>query len=123
MGTALIYKPAGNSVRLKHTAVGTFPEDWEVTQLAQLGTFKKGRGVKKDEVLSYGLPCVRYGELYTKHHNYIKKIDSFISDSVARESQPIKYGDILFAGSGRQGRRSESVQPFYFLSMHMRVVI
>ncbi len=110
----MIYKPAGNSVRLKHTAVGTFPEDWEVTQLAQLGTFKKGRGVKKDEVLSYGLPCVRYGELYTKHHNYIKKIDSFISDSVARESQPIKYGDILFAGSGETREEIGKCAAFLF---------
>lgn len=75
-------------------------EGWVVKKLGGIGTFKKGKGIKKDEVSSDGFPCVRYGELYTHHHEYIKKFNSFISVETAKESQRINKGDLLFAGSG-----------------------
>jgi type I restriction enzyme S subunit len=68
--------------------------------LGEIGTFKKGKGIKKDYVLQEGLPCVRYGELYNHHHEYIKKFNSFISPETAKESHRINKGDVLFAGSG-----------------------
>lgn len=84
----------------KNTDIGVIPDDWDVKRLGDLGTFKKGRGIKKDEVLSDGLPCVRYGEIYTHHNDYVKKFNSFISLGTAKESQKIKQGDLLFSGSG-----------------------
>ncbi|MFT9496786.1 restriction endonuclease subunit S [Anaerosolibacter sp.] len=75
-------------------------EHWEKKTLGEIGTFSKGAGVKKDESLSGKLPCVRYGEIYTRHNDYIKKYYSFISDEVAKTSRKVKMGDILFAGSG-----------------------
>lgn len=76
------------------------PGDWEVKTLGELGTFSKGKGILKDQVLVEGLPCVRYGEIYTTHDFIIKQFKSFVSEEVARESKEIKNGDILFAGSG-----------------------
>lgn len=84
----------------KHTDIGVVPEDWEVKKLSQLGKFSKGQGVRKDEALSGNLPCVRYGELYTRHHDYIKHFYSFISKEVSLTSKRLKEGDVLFAGSG-----------------------
>jgi len=60
----------------------------------------KGSGVGKEEVSESGHFAVRYGELYTQHHFRVKEIFSHISDAVAKDSTPIKYGDILLAGSG-----------------------
>ena len=57
----------------KQTEVGVIPEDWEVKCLGDIGIFSKGSGVRKDQSYSGELPCVRYGELYTKHYYYIKK--------------------------------------------------
>ncbi len=84
----------------KKTDVGVIPDDWELKRLREIGSFKKGKGIKKDEVNSVGLPCIRYGEIYTLHNDYIKSFTSFISREVASKSQPIRKGDLLFAGSG-----------------------
>ncbi len=73
---------------------------WEVKKLGEVGSFSKGKGIRKDEVVSEGLPCIRYGEIYTTHNNYIKSFKSFITQSLANESIEIKTGDLLFAGSG-----------------------
>jgi type I restriction enzyme, S subunit len=86
--------------KYKQTKVGVIPEEWEVKKLRSLGKFSKGAGVRKDESLSGEIPCVRYGELYTKHHNYIKRFYSFISKDISLNAQRLKFGDILFAGSG-----------------------
>jgi type I restriction enzyme S subunit len=76
------------------------PEGWSISHLGDLGTFSKGKGILKEQVISEGLPCIRYGEIYTTHDYIIKNFKSFISKDVATESKEIKNGDILFAGSG-----------------------
>lgn len=84
----------------KTSELGLIPEDWSITTLSKVGSFSKGKGIKKDEVQTDGIPCVRYGELYTKYDNIITFFHSFISEEVAASSIQIKEGDILFAGSG-----------------------
>lgn len=84
----------------KQTEVGVIPEDWETVSLVTLGTFSKGRGVRKDEAASGEIPCVRYGEIYTHHNDIIRFFNSRISVEVARASKRLKPGDLLFAGSG-----------------------
>lgn len=82
------------------TDYGDIPNDWEKRNLGDLGVFKKGKGIKKDQVLGDGIPCVRYGELYTHHNTVVRKINSYISEQVASQSQRLTKGDLLFAGSG-----------------------
>jgi type I restriction enzyme S subunit len=84
----------------KQTEVGVIPEDWRTTPLAALGTFSKGQGIRKNEASSGDLPCVRYGEIYTHHHDIIRSYNSYISKNVAHGSKRLTKGDILFAGSG-----------------------
>ncbi|GHH00471.1 restriction endonuclease subunit S [Pseudodonghicola xiamenensis] len=77
-----------------------FSGEWMPYKLGERGQFFKGSGVRKDEAKSGLLPCVRYGELYTLHHDVVRHFDSFISAGVAKTARSIKSGDILFAGSG-----------------------
>ena len=84
----------------KLTEVGVIPMDWEVKSLGKLGKFSKGQGVRKDEALSGDIPCIRYGEIYTRHSDYIKQFYSFISKNISETAKKLKKGDILFAGSG-----------------------
>lgn len=79
---------------------GELPERWVVKTLGKIGVFSKGKGILKDQVLETGLPCVRYGELYTTHDYVIHECNSFINEEIAKESKEIMAGDILFAGSG-----------------------
>lgn len=82
------------------TRLPDFKGEWEMIQLGSLGCFIKGTGVKKDEAVSGDLPCIRYGEIYTHHHDVIRTFYSRISASVAAQATLLKAGDILFAGSG-----------------------
>jgi type I restriction enzyme, S subunit len=82
------------------TRLPGFSGDWETKTLGELGTFLKGSGVRKDEAQSGSIPCVRYGELYTDHHDVIRAFRSRISSGVASKATRLRYGDILFAGSG-----------------------
>lgn len=84
----------------KQTEVGVIPDDWKVKRLGELGVFKKGKGIKKNQVLGDGIPCVRYGEIYTHHNNIVRTFNSFISENIASQSQKLAKGDLLFAGSG-----------------------
>ena len=77
-----------------------FEGAWVTKRLGEMGNFFKGSGVKKDDAQSGDLPCVRYGEIYTTHHNCIKEFSSWISREVADGATRIRCGDILFAGSG-----------------------
>lgn len=54
---------------------------------------------KEDETVS-GYPCVRYGDLYTRHDFHIRESRSRISPERAAAYTELRYGDLLFAGSG-----------------------
>ena len=77
-----------------------FSDEWETKQLKELGQFSKGRGIKRDDVSDEGMPCIRYGELYTRYQDYILDVASRIPPNVTATALPIKTGDLLFAGSG-----------------------
>lgn len=60
----------------------------------------RGSGIKRDDVTEHGIPCVRYGEIYTK---YNISFDSCISKTSLEKVESPKYfehGDILFAITG-----------------------
>jgi type I restriction enzyme, S subunit len=77
-----------------------FSEEWKTKTLGQIGVFLKGSGVPRVAMDTGTLPCVRYGELYTRHSDVIRKFYSWISPEVARTATRLEYGDVLFAGSG-----------------------
>ena len=93
-------KPYPNMKDSGVEALGQVPVHWAIRRLAQIGTISKGGGGNKDDEVSAGIPCIRYGDLYTTHDSFIEKSRSFVSKEKARKYTAIKYGDVLFAGSG-----------------------
>ena len=77
-----------------------FGGKWVEKRLGEIGKFSKGAGISKEQSNSGPLPAVRYGELYTTHHDYIKHFESFISEDVAKCATQLHKGDIVFACSG-----------------------
>jgi type I restriction enzyme S subunit len=75
-------------------------EEWSTNLLGNLGNFSKGKGIAKKDLKGEGLCCVRYGEIYTVHHDVIKTYHSYIDLETADQSKEIFENDILFAGSG-----------------------
>ena len=80
--------------------LGDVPDNWEIVQLGRLGDFSKGSGGTKDDEVTEGLPCVRYGDIYTSHKYFVRQTRSFIARHRAHDYAPMKYGDVLFTGSG-----------------------
>lgn len=70
------------------------------TQLSQFGRFTKGKGISRSQVVDAGLPCIRYGEIYTSDDFVKLQLPSLITAQTASESTPIACNDLLFAGSG-----------------------
>lgn len=77
-----------------------FSGEWHRCKLGSLGVFIKGMGISRNQSNSGKLPAVRYGELYTRHQNYITNYFSHISEEIASNAQRVSRGDILFAASG-----------------------
>lgn len=73
---------------------------WEYKQLSSLGSFSKGAGISKADLVPQGVPCIRYAEIYTKYNFLLRKCLSHIPAELTSQSAPIVYGNILFAGSG-----------------------
>ena len=88
------YKPSGVPW------LGDVPEHWDVVQLGRIGVFSKGSGGTKDDEVLDGIPCIRYGDLYTTHKYFISQTRSYISPAKAGAYTPIKRGDVLFPTSG-----------------------
>jgi type I restriction enzyme S subunit len=82
------------------TRLPGFSGEWKVKRLGKIGSFSKGKGIRKDQVVADGLPCIRYGEIYTHHNDHVRAFFSFIPSEVAKQSQRLRKGDLLFAGSG-----------------------
>ena len=76
------------------------PEHWELVQLGRIGFLFKGKGGTKEDEIFDGIPCVRYGDIYTQHQFFVRNSRACISQEYADNYSPIQYGDILFAGSG-----------------------
>ncbi|WP_273444720.1 restriction endonuclease subunit S [Neolewinella agarilytica] len=72
----------------------------EWTNLGKLGRFLRGKSIPKKAVQQSGVKCVRYGEIYTKHHRHVRSYSSFVSKEEALKATRLKHGDILFATSG-----------------------
>lgn len=82
------------------TRLPGFTDRWSTASLGTLGTFLKGRGIKRDDVRTSGIRCIRYGELYTAFNDYTSVARSYVEPEVAATALPLRTGDLLFAGSG-----------------------
>ena len=76
------------------------PENWCWCRLGELGDFVRGSGIKRDETTNTGLPCVRYGEMYTTYKIKFSKTKSFTSKDVFEKCHKIHTNDILMALTG-----------------------
>lgn len=75
-------------------------DSWPFRPLTELGAFHRASGGPKKDSRDSGVPVIRYGDLYTKYVDLIETADSYISEKAAHKYTRLKYGDILFAGSG-----------------------
>lgn len=81
------------------TRLKGFSEDWEVVRLGEVGEFLKGSGISKDDIVDEGIPCIRYGELYTTYGEKIEEVFSH-TDKPQEELVISKTNDVVLPSSG-----------------------
>lgn len=60
----------------------------------------RGAGIKRDEVTEEGMPCVRYGEIYTTYDIWFDECVSHTDEDKIPSKKYFENGDILFAITG-----------------------
>ncbi len=60
----------------------------------------RGSGIKRDQVTENGIPCVRYGEIYTTYNTWFKECVSHTQLEYVPSPKYFGHGDILFAITG-----------------------
>jgi type I restriction enzyme S subunit len=59
------------------TRLPGFKGEWQITRLAEVATFHKGKGLPKSALNLFGAePCIHYGELFTRYPETIGQIIS-----------------------------------------------
>lgn len=78
------------------------PSDWEVKRIKWcVDSFSKGNGITKDEVFVDGdMPCIRYGEIYSKYGNSFSECVSATKLDIQSSPQYVTNGNILCAATG-----------------------
>ena len=78
------------------------PEKWAIRRFKYVITsLRKGNGVTKEDVFENGdLPCVRYGEIYTKYDHSFYQCVSKTKKELMVKPQYFRKGDILFSCTG-----------------------
>ena len=60
----------------------------------------RGAGIKREEVTETGIPCVRYGEIYTTYNTWFDACVSHTKLEYVSNPKYFEHGDILFAITG-----------------------
>ena len=95
------YEKIGDEVRsLADEVPFDIPDSWEWVRIRSLGEIVRGSGIKRNETVQQGLPCVRYGELYTTYQTSFTSAVSFITPDLYEKCKHFSYGDVLMTLTG-----------------------
>lgn len=105
MITEAVTKGLDPDVEMKDSGVewiGEIPSNWTVKKLKHVSThIYKGSGITRDQIFEDGeVPCIRYGDIYTKYNHWFEKANVFTKQDHISSPKHISYGDLLFAGTG-----------------------
>ncbi|WP_341842324.1 restriction endonuclease subunit S [Chitinophaga caseinilytica] len=70
--------------------------------LGIVGEFQRGKRFVKDDIMSNGVPCIHYGEMYTYYGTWAKESKSFLSKELVENKnlRVAEKGDVVIVGAG-----------------------
>lgn len=60
------------------------PDGVEYKKLGEIATISRGGNFQKKDFLTEGVPCIHYGQIYTKYGLFTDKTFTFISEECAK---------------------------------------
>ena len=80
--------------------IGQIPKHWKMNRLCNLGRFKKGKNITKNDLVEVGHPVILYSHLYTTYQRTVTEPKFFISSDTESNSTKIYKNTFLFTSSG-----------------------
>ena len=90
----------GETVCIQDEIPFNIPDSWEWVRLGSVCSIVRGSGIKRSETTDSGLPCIRYGEIYTTYGYSFQTAKSFTSESAAAKCHKAHSGDVLCTLTG-----------------------
>jgi type I restriction enzyme S subunit len=76
------------------------PDGVPFRALGDIGDFTRGRRFTKEDVVDDGLPCIHYGEIYTRYGTWAQSAASHVRRDLKDQLRFARHGDVVFAGVG-----------------------
>ncbi len=73
------------------------PDGVEYKKLGEIATISRGGNFQKKDFLAEGVPCIHYGQIYTKYGLFADKTFTFISEECAKKQKMAQPNDIVMA--------------------------
>jgi len=76
--------------------------DVEMKSLNEIGEFQRGKRFVKTDMISEGVPCIHYGEMYTHYGTWADETKSFVSKELV-ENKNLRIavkGDVVMVAAG-----------------------
>lgn len=73
------------------------PNGLEYKKLGEIATISRGGSFQKKDFCENGIPCIHYGQIYTKYGLFADKTLTFISEEAAQKQKYAVKNDIVMA--------------------------
>ena len=73
---------------------------WPMVRLGDVGELIRGSGIRRSETVPSGMPCLRYGEIYTSFEFILDRPRSFVEQKTFDSCPHIETGDVVFSLTG-----------------------
>lgn len=73
------------------------PNGVEYKKLGEIATITRGGSFQKKDFTETGIPCIHYGQIYTRYKLFTNTTVSFLSETTAQKQKKAKTNDIIMA--------------------------
>jgi type I restriction enzyme S subunit len=73
------------------------PDGVEYKKLDEIATITRGGNFQKKDFLDEGIPCIHYGQIYTKYNLFVDQTLSYISKEKSQKQKFAEPGDVIMA--------------------------
>ena len=73
------------------------PNGVEYKRLGDIATISRGGSFQKKDFIEAGVPCIHYGQIYTKYGLFANKTFTYISEQIAQKQKFAQTNDIVMA--------------------------
>ena len=83
--------------KLKELLKELCPNGVEYKKIGEIATISRGGNFQKKDYVEKGVPCIHYGQIYTKYNLFVDKTLNYISEEKAKKQKFAVKNDIIMA--------------------------